>query len=163
DRDWEKELNLEVASGLSYRVTPKLWLGVEGRYHSVYPDWTDGLHRENYAIYAGPTVHYAAGEWSVTATWLPQLFGSPSRPGSSVIRWSSSQKRSTLASSSGASTSSRTQIGAGLVRKMAKISATAVSACSPPDSNVRVDSLLPGGCAMISSPASSGSSLSTSS
>ena len=84
DRDWEKELNLEVASGLSYRVTPKLWLGVEGRYHSVYPDWTHGLHRENYAVYAGPTVHYAAGEWSVTATWLPQLFGSPSRPGSSL-------------------------------------------------------------------------------
>ncbi|MEP6982718.1 MAG: DUF6662 family protein [Sphingomicrobium sp.] len=82
--DWEKELNLEVASGLSYRATPKLWLGVEGRYHSVYPDWTHGLHRENYALYAGPTVHYAAGEWSLTATWLPQLFGSPSRQGSSL-------------------------------------------------------------------------------
>jgi hypothetical protein len=84
ERDWEKELNLEVASGLSYRATPKLWLGVEGRYHSVYPDWTHGLHRENYAIYAGPTVHYSSGEWSVTATWLPQLFGSPSRSGSSL-------------------------------------------------------------------------------
>jgi hypothetical protein len=84
DRDWEKELKVEVASGLSYRATPKLWLGVEGRYHSVYPDWTHGLHRENYTVYAGPTVHYAAGEWSVTATWLPQLFGSPSRPGSSL-------------------------------------------------------------------------------
>lgn len=82
--DWEKELNLEVASGLSYRATPKLWLGIEGRYHSVYPDWTHGLHRENYAVYAGPSVHYAAGEWSITATWLPQLFGSPSRPNSSL-------------------------------------------------------------------------------
>ena len=39
-----------------------------------------------------------------------------------------------LASSSGASTSSSTQIGAGLVRNSAKISAMAVSACSPPDS-----------------------------
>lgn len=76
--DWEKELNLEVASGLSYRATSKLWVGVEARYHSVYPDWTHGLHRENYAVYAGPTVHYASGEWSATATWLPQLFGSPS-------------------------------------------------------------------------------------
>jgi hypothetical protein len=84
EADWEKELNLEVASGLSYRATPKLWLGVEGRYHSVYPDWTHGLHRENYAVYAGPTVQYSAGEWSVTATWLPQLFGSPSRAGSSL-------------------------------------------------------------------------------
>ena len=73
---------------------------------------------------------------------------------------SRSQKRSTLASSSGASTSSRTHKGAGLVRNRAKINATAVSACSPPESRVSEVSFLPGGCAMISSPASSGSSLS---
>jgi hypothetical protein len=73
----EKELAIELASGISYRVAPKIWLGAEGRYHSVYPDWTHGVHRENYAVYAGPTVHYEAGEWSVTATWLPQLFGGP--------------------------------------------------------------------------------------
>lgn len=82
--DWEKELNFEVASGLSYRATSKLWLGIEGRYHSVYPDWTHGLRRENYAVYAGPTVHYASGEWSVTAAWQPQLFGSPSGAGSNL-------------------------------------------------------------------------------
>jgi hypothetical protein len=80
----EKELALEVATGLSYRVAPKLWLGVEGRYHSVYPDWTDGLHRENYAVYAGPSVHYDGGKWSATATWQPQLFGGPSHAGSSL-------------------------------------------------------------------------------
>jgi hypothetical protein len=84
EAEWEKELNLEVASGLSYRAAPKVWLGVEGRYHSVYPDWTRGLHRENYGFYAGPTIHYSSGEWSVTATWLPQLFGSPTRAGSSL-------------------------------------------------------------------------------
>jgi hypothetical protein len=80
----EKELGLALSSGLSYRVAPRLWLGLEGRYHSVYPDWTGGLHRENYAVNAGPTVHYAAGEWSLTATWLPQLFGGPGEPGSSL-------------------------------------------------------------------------------
>lgn len=84
ERQTEKELAFEVASGLSYRVAPNWWLGVEGRYHSVYPDWTHGLHRENYAVYAGPTVHFASGEWSVTATWQPQLFGAPQRPGSSL-------------------------------------------------------------------------------
>jgi len=84
DTETEKELALEVTTGLAYRVGPNWWLGLEGRYHSVYPDWTHGLHRENYAVYAGPTVHYAAGEWSVTATWLPQLFGEPSRAGSSL-------------------------------------------------------------------------------
>src|SRR5438270_850885 len=83
-RATEKELAIELASGLSYRVAPKFWLGVEGRYHSLYPDWTRGLHRENYAVYVGPSVHYDGGEWSLTATWLPQLFGSPSTPNSSL-------------------------------------------------------------------------------
>ncbi|HEX5259253.1 MAG TPA: DUF6662 family protein [Sphingomicrobium sp.] len=80
----EKELALEVASGLTYEVAPKWWLGVEGRYHRVYPNWTQGLHRENYAVYAGPSVHYDGGKWAVTATWQPQLFGSPNGPGSSL-------------------------------------------------------------------------------
>ena len=43
------------------------------------------------------------------------------------------QKRSTFASSSGASTSSSTQIGDGLVKNTAKINDIAVKACSPPD------------------------------
>lgn len=80
----EKELKIEVASGIAYKIAPKWWLGAEGRYHSVYPDWTHGLHRENYAVYAGPTAHYDGGEWAVTASWQPQLFGSPHRPGSSL-------------------------------------------------------------------------------
>ena len=77
----EEELALELSTGLSYNVARHWWLGVEGRYHSVYPDWTHGLHRENYAVYAGPSVHYDGGEWSVTATWQPQVFGGPSAPG----------------------------------------------------------------------------------
>ena len=40
----------------------------------------------------------------------------------------------------------------------ANSSASAVSACSPPDSSDRTCSFLPGGLAMISRPASSGSS-----
>ena len=42
----------------------------------------------------------------------------------------------TFASSKGASTSSNTQIGAGFVKKTAKIRDKAVKACSPPDNNV---------------------------
>jgi len=80
----EQELALEVSSGLSYQVATNWWVGAEGRYHSVYPDWTHGLHRENYAVYAGPSVHFASGEWSVTGTWQPQLFGSPNGAGSSL-------------------------------------------------------------------------------
>ena len=82
--DTEQELAIEASTGLSYQVARGLWVGAESRYHSVYPDWTRGLHRENYAIYAGPTIHYGAGKWGITATWLPQLFGSPGAKGSSL-------------------------------------------------------------------------------
>jgi hypothetical protein len=80
----EKELAFEVTSGIAYRAGARVWLGAEGRYHSVYPDWTHGLHRENYAVYAGPTIHYDGGKWGVTATWLPQLFGAPNGPRSAL-------------------------------------------------------------------------------
>lgn len=84
EHETEKEMAIEVATGLSYRAAPGMWLGAEGRFHNVYPDWMHGLHRENYAVYAGPTVHYEAGEWSVTATWQSQLFGGPNGHGSSL-------------------------------------------------------------------------------
>ena len=84
ERKTERELGLQVATGLTYEPAPKWWFGVEGRYHSVYPNFTHGLHRENYAVYAGPSLHYDAGKWAVTATWQPQLFGSPSPLGSSL-------------------------------------------------------------------------------
>jgi len=80
--EWEKELKLEVTTGLSYRIAPGWFAGVEGRYSSVYPDWTDGLDREAYAISAGPTVHYAGKKWWATLSYLPQLFGAPSPNGS---------------------------------------------------------------------------------
>ena len=51
----------------------------------------------------------------------------------------------TFESSKGASTSSNTQIGEGLVRKTAKINERAVKACSPPESKVIDCNLFPGG------------------
>jgi hypothetical protein len=85
DIEWEKELKLEVSSGLSYRVAPGWFLGGEARYASVYPDWTNGLHRETYAVFAGPSIHYGGKKWWFTATYLPQLFGSPSPDGSRAL------------------------------------------------------------------------------
>jgi hypothetical protein len=81
--EWEKELKLEVSTGLSYRVAPGWYAGVEGRYASVYPDWTSGLHRETYAVFAGPAIHYGGKKWWATLSYQPQLFGSPS-PGRSL-------------------------------------------------------------------------------
>ncbi len=84
----------------------------------------------------------------------------------SVIFVNSSNKAQnlvTFASSNGASTSSNTQMGAGLVKKTAKIRDNAVKACSPPDKSEIDCNLLPGGLTNNSSPASKGSSESTSS
>lgn len=78
---WEKELAIEVTTGLSYRVASNWYLGVEGRYHSEYPDWTKGLNREHAAFFAGPTVHYGGKRWWFTATYLPQIHGTPNGPG----------------------------------------------------------------------------------
>ena len=64
----------------------------------------------------------------------------------------------TFASSSGASTSSRIQIGAGLIKNTANIKAIAVKACSPPDSKVIDCNFFPGGLTKSSKPASKGSS-----
>ena len=50
----------------------------------------------------------------------------------------------TLASSKGASTSSKTQIGEGFTKKTANIRDKAVRACSPPESKVIDCSLFPG-------------------
>ncbi|HET7577352.1 MAG TPA: DUF6662 family protein [Sphingomicrobium sp.] len=83
--EWEKELKLELSSGLSYRVAPGWFLGGEARYASVYPDWTNGLHRETYAVFAGPAVHYGGKNWWATLSYQPQLFGGPSPNGSRAL------------------------------------------------------------------------------
>jgi hypothetical protein len=79
ETEWEKELKLEASTGLSYRVAPGWYAGIEGRYASVYPDWTHGLHRETYAVFAGPAIHYGGKKWWATLSYQPQLFGSPSQ------------------------------------------------------------------------------------
>lgn len=83
--EWEKELKLELSSGLTYRVAPGWFVGGEARYASVYPNWTSGLHRETYAVFAGPAIHYGGKKWWATLSYQPQLFGSPSPHGSRAL------------------------------------------------------------------------------
>lgn len=83
--EWKKELKLEASSGLTYRVANGWYAGVEGRYASVYPDWTNGLHRETYAVFAGPAIHYGGKKMWATLSYQPQLFGSPSPGGSRAL------------------------------------------------------------------------------
>jgi len=72
---WEKELKLQATTGIAYRLSRDWYAGLEGRYASVYPDWTHELHREAYALSAGPTVAFRSGEWAASLTCLPQLVG----------------------------------------------------------------------------------------
>lgn len=74
---WAKELKLEATTGLAYRFAPNWRAGVEARYASVYSDWTDGLHRDAYGVFAGPTISFDKDEWSASLTFLPQLAGGP--------------------------------------------------------------------------------------
>jgi Family of unknown function (DUF6662) len=74
----KKELELEHTLGLSYRVLPNWFLGLEGRYHSEYPNFKG---REFGAYFLGPNIHYGTERWWATFTFLPQISGSPKTPG----------------------------------------------------------------------------------
>jgi hypothetical protein len=70
----EGEAVLGFSSGLAYRFAPGWYGGAEIDYRSVYP----GLgRREAWALFGGPTLHYATKKWWATLTWLPQLKGGP--------------------------------------------------------------------------------------
>jgi hypothetical protein len=85
ETEWEKELKVEATTGLAFRIAPHWYAGVEARYSSLYPDWTHGLHREAFAISAGPTLAFASEEWSAALSVLPQIHGSPSPGGSQSL------------------------------------------------------------------------------
>lgn len=90
----EKEIALDIAAGISYRVAPKWYIGAEFRHQSDYlsPFNTDtgeyddptlkpshfpfdfGSQHQN-GNYLGPTVHYAAEKWWATAGVLWQVSG----------------------------------------------------------------------------------------
>jgi hypothetical protein len=73
---------LEATAGLAYMVAPNWYLGVEGRYKAVYPNWNLG-NREAWAFFAGPAIHYATKQWWATLTILPQVRGAPTAEGRS--------------------------------------------------------------------------------
>lgn len=82
--DWEKEAALEFSTGLSYRFAPNWFAGIEARYHSEYPDFPDEVDREHYAVFVGPSLHWGGERAWFTATWLPQVAGSPHAAGENL-------------------------------------------------------------------------------
>jgi hypothetical protein len=78
--DWENELELEVTGGLTYRIAPRWYVGLETRYASEYPNFPDETRRAWWGVFVGPVVHYSARRWWLTATVLPQVHGAPQDP-----------------------------------------------------------------------------------
>ena len=71
---FDTELVLEVTGGISYRIAPRWFVGVEARYETAFPNMD--LHaQESWAFFAGPALHYGGERWWATLTWLPQLTG----------------------------------------------------------------------------------------
>jgi opacity protein-like surface antigen len=64
----------EISGGVSYRFVSNWFLGLETRYTTELAD--ANIHnQEDWVFSFGPALHYAAGRWWATLTWLPQVAG----------------------------------------------------------------------------------------
>lgn len=69
---WEKAIEVELATGLSYRFAPGWFVGIEFRNHNEFAGHSLS-HPEHSAFFLGPNLHYATGPFWATLTVLPQL------------------------------------------------------------------------------------------
>jgi len=80
EQAWESELELQLSTGVSYRFAPNWFVGAETLFTSAF----ERMHFDalgEYAIFAGPNIHYATNKWWGTLTLLPQLTGWPETKG----------------------------------------------------------------------------------
>jgi hypothetical protein len=99
---FEEELSVDIAAGISYRIKPKWFAGLEFRHQSDYlnpredGEFDPELDRTEFSLsdltlkigsqhqrgnYFGPTVHYASERWWATAGALYQFAGGGRAPG----------------------------------------------------------------------------------
>jgi hypothetical protein len=69
----ENEIKFEPGAGISYRVAKGLYIGGEGFYRA------DNLNGEfnHGSVFLGPTIHYGAKKFYITATFQRQVTGTP--------------------------------------------------------------------------------------
>ena len=79
ESEFDGELIMEWAHGLSYRIFPKWYVGVENRWHTEFPNM-DISNQEHLGVFLGPTIHYGDKKWWATLTVLPQIYGWPDDP-----------------------------------------------------------------------------------
>lgn len=78
---FEGEVSLEASGGVSARIHPGWFLGLEGRLHALRA----GGEEEYRALFAGPSLHYGGRKWWFTLTVLPQISGRPHEDGGSLF------------------------------------------------------------------------------
>lgn len=68
----EMELELQLGTGLSYRFAPNWYAGAETQYET---EFETEVGQERWSWFMGPSLHYGAKDYWVTATWFPQIRG----------------------------------------------------------------------------------------
>src|SRR5207237_1364447 len=69
-----KETEIIYTFGISYRVAPNWYAGLEARHETEYGALNTKKSSRDFAIsYWGPTIHYGAKDWFVTAAYQRQL------------------------------------------------------------------------------------------
>ena len=72
--EYDKEISFQGGFGITYRIAPNWFVGGEARIRSEYPDFKLSDH-EHTAVFAGPSIHYAAQKWWATLQWGYQVWG----------------------------------------------------------------------------------------
>ena len=72
----EMEIEFKAGAGISYRIAPRWFIGVETFYET---EFETEVGQERWSWHGGPSLHYAAKSWWATLTWMPQLRGGGER------------------------------------------------------------------------------------
>lgn len=72
--EYDSELALHAAMGVSYRFAPNWFIGLESHIRSEFPEFDFG-HHEHTVVFAGPSLHYGAEKWWATASYGYQVWG----------------------------------------------------------------------------------------
>jgi hypothetical protein len=80
DSSFNVHLKMEGTTGLSYRIAPRWYAGLETRVQTEFED-ADLNKSQFVATFVGPVLHYGTKRWWATLTVLPQVWGWPDSRG----------------------------------------------------------------------------------
>lgn len=72
--EYNEEVSFEASTGLSYRIMPAWFLGVEANIRSEFPDF-DLSNHEHTRLFVGPNIHFGGEKFWGTFSWVYQVWG----------------------------------------------------------------------------------------